>query len=194
MPPISSVRPPRQHFGNEVDCFCEHKHSWIITLPSIAPVLVQVPRKEYLKREQIKLPGQVFLLLRSGELEESKPVSVGKCGDLIVQDRYYLLQYLVQIYLLFCSDLLRRNQWVNADHDTDTKNLLIKSAFGRCAPGHTSQSLGKWADKSFSCTLLNRASIKIVESYSPVLCYLVAVCVCGGSPGSAALCMGTRGS
>lgn len=68
----------------------------------------------------------MFLLLRSGELEESKPVSVGKGGDLIVQDRYYLLQYLVQIYLLFCSDLLRRNQWVNVDHDTDTKNLLIK--------------------------------------------------------------------
>lgn len=126
VPPISSVKPPRQHFGNEVGCFCEHIHSWIITLPSIAPVLVQVPRKEYLKTEQIKLPGQVFLLLRSGELEESKPVSVGEGGDLIVQDRYYLLQYLVQRYLLFCSDLLRRNQWVNVDHDTDTKNLLIK--------------------------------------------------------------------
>lgn len=81
----------------------------IVTLPSIAPVIAQVPRKEYLKTEQRKLSGQVFLWLRSGELEESKPVSVGKGGDLTGQDRCYLLKYLVQRYLLFGSDLLRRN-------------------------------------------------------------------------------------
>jgi len=172
--PISSVKPPRQCFGNEVGCFCEHKCSWIDCHTALNCTCSGASARKRILENSAKKVTWAGLSIKSGELEESTPVNVGKGGDLTVQDRQYLLKYLVQRYLLFGSDFLRRNQcgsWYRDEKPVD------KGAFGRCTVRRTSNSLGKWSGKSFSYTLFKRASTKGMESHSPVLCYLVAACV-----------------